>query len=270
MDEFVQDPEGFLPPANAKRLPDERPRVLTETIDLEHPCWVKRLRVKGLCSVTYVDHLPDRKIVRGRLDVGVLYRDNVYLFCSSECRDKFMERPERYADFVINFTRTLAPIDPRTLPNLGYLEQTVASLIIDAVNQVSISRPKFPGLSPSATAAIFIGIYLKARNEPVSRETELYRLANERIYGYEKILKLASRMMKQVLNPFLAVNEHKRRPHSYTLSQLSVITHDPKRDTNYVSFCRTSPTQILVDFDENEESNININNNIEDLHFNLA
>lgn len=269
MDEFVQDPQRYLPPVSTKQLPGERPRVLTETIDLEHPCWVKRLRVKGLCSVTYLDHLPSRDVVRGKLDTGVLYRDNVYLFCSNACRDKFMEKPDKYADVVINFTRTLAPIDPRSLPNLGFLEQTVASLIIDAINQVSVSRPKFPGMSPSATAAIFIGTYLKAKNAPVSRETELYRAVNERIYGYEKILKLASRMMKQILNPFLSVNEHKRpRAYGYTLSQLSVISHDPKRDTNYVSFCRTSPTQILVDFDENDqESNMNIYD--VDLHFNL-
>lgn len=273
MDEFVEDPERYLPPVNTKYLPDQRPRILTETIDLEHPCWIKRLRVKGLCSVTYLDHLPSRNIVRGKLSIGVLYKDNVYLFCSNACRDKFMEKPERYAGTVVNFSRTLAPIDIRALPNLGFLEQTVALLIIDAINQVSISRPKFPGMSPSATAAIFIGTYLKAKNEPVSRETELYRAINERIYGYEKILKLATRMMKQILNPFISVNEHKKRPrhYGYTFSQLSVISHDPKRDTNYVSFCRTSPTQILVDLEENdlEESNININN-IEDSYFDLA
>ncbi|XP_031773303.1 adenylate kinase 9 [Apis florea] len=126
LDEFVQEPDKYLPPVNAKQLPEDRPRVLTEAIDLEHPCWIKRLRVKGLCSVTYLDNLPRRIIARGRLDTGILYRDNVYLFCSRECRDKFMEQPAKYADTVINFTRTLAPIDTKALPNLGFLEQTVA------------------------------------------------------------------------------------------------------------------------------------------------
>ncbi|KOX80468.1 hypothetical protein WN51_12951 [Melipona quadrifasciata] len=144
MQRFIQDPRKYLPPANTSYPPKDRPRVLTETIDLEHPCWAKRLRVGGFCSVTYVDSLPSRKLARGESTTAVLYRDNLYLFCTEGCRDKFLAQPGKYENTEIKFLRRLPKIDVKSLPDLGFLEQTVSKLIIEAVNRISVDRPKLP------------------------------------------------------------------------------------------------------------------------------
>ncbi|XP_076631842.1 adenylate kinase 9 isoform X2 [Colletes latitarsis] len=127
--DFVRDPQRHLPPINTARLPEDRPRILTETVDAQHPCWATRLRIKGFCLVTYVDNLPNRKLVSGKPSIGVLYKDKAYLFCTEECRDKFLERCEKYANVDVKFLYTLPAIDVKHLPRLGFLEQTVASRV---------------------------------------------------------------------------------------------------------------------------------------------
>ena len=238
MQRFIQDPRKHLPPVNTSFPPKDRPRVLTETIDLEHPCWAKRLRVGGFCLVTYVDSLPSRKLARGELTTAVLYRDNLYLFCTEDCRDKFLAQPGKYENIGIKFLRRLPEIDVKSLPDLGFLEQTVSKLIVEAVNQISVDRPKLPGLSPSATAAVHIGVYLKARNASCAlKECQLYEAISDRIYSRERMIKIATKTMKKRLNPFVQeLYEDQSRSHLHR--SMSII------------FRRTSPTQILVDPDD--------------------
>ncbi|CAK9827189.1 Obg-like ATPase 1 [Anthophora retusa] len=144
MNDFIRDPEKHLPPINTAHLPQDRPRILTETIDFEHPCFTRRLQVKGFCLTTYVDNLPCRKLVAGKRTIGIEYEENIYLFCTEECRDRFLAQPEKYASVKIKFLRTLSPVNLDSLPDLGFLEQTVVKLIIKAVNQISVIRPKIP------------------------------------------------------------------------------------------------------------------------------
>ncbi|XP_043518994.1 adenylate kinase 9-like [Frieseomelitta varia] len=242
MQRFIQDPRKYLPPVNTSYPPEDRPRVLTETIDLEHPCWAKRLRVEGFCLVTYVDSLPSRQLARGELTTAVLYRDNLYLFCTEGCRDKFLAQPGKYDNTEIKFLRRLPEIDVKSLPDLGYLEQTVSKMIIEAVNQISVDRPKLPGLSPSATAAVHIGVYLKARNASCAlKECQLYKAISDRIYSRERMIKIATKTMKKMLNPFVQIPVYEDQP--------ATSSHLPRSIS--IVFRRTSPTQILIDpYDE--------------------
>ncbi|KAK1121925.1 hypothetical protein K0M31_009776 [Melipona bicolor] len=244
MQRFIQDPRKYLPPANTSYPPEDRPRVLTETIDLEHPCWAKRLRVGGFCSVTYVDSLPSRKLARGESTTAVLYRDNLYLFCTEGCRDKFLAQPGKYESTEIKFLRRLPEIDVKSLPDLGFLEQTVSKLVVEAVNRISVDRPKLPGLSPSATAAVYIGVYLKTRNAACAlKECQVYEAISDRIYSRDRVIKIASRAMKKRLNPFVQVPV-------YEDDQLVTSRSHLPRSTSII-FRRTSPTQILLDpYDE--------------------
>ncbi|XP_076284723.1 adenylate kinase 9 [Lasioglossum baleicum] len=124
--DFTANPLNYLPPTNTATLPVDRARILTETIDVEHYCWMRRLRVDGYCLVSYVDNLPARTLVPGKTTIGALYKDKLYLFCTKEFRDKFLTYPDKYASVDIKFRRTLPPINVKDLPDLGFLEQTVA------------------------------------------------------------------------------------------------------------------------------------------------
>lgn len=48
-----------------------------------------------------------------------------------------------------------------SLPMLGYLEQTVAKSIISALHAVGSTKPKYPFLSKSKSALIYMALYLK-------------------------------------------------------------------------------------------------------------
>lgn len=250
MNDFIKNPEKHLPPTNTARLPEDRPRVLTEVVDKEHSCWAKRLQAGGFCLVTYVEGLPLRNLIPGKSSIGVLYKDNVYLFCTEDCRDKFLAQCDKYASVDVNFLRTMPPIDVKNLPDLGFLEQTVAKVIVEAIDQISIIRPKLPGLSPSTTAAIFIGVYLKTRNVSCAmNETEIYDAVSRRIFGRDKILKVAMRVIKKKLNPFVTMPAYKDSRYSqYSVSaELSLMSHLFARPSHFITFRRTSPTQIMVD-----------------------
>ncbi|XP_017890297.1 adenylate kinase 9 isoform X2 [Ceratina calcarata] len=126
LEQFVRNPLNYLPPMNDKCLPKDRPRIITETIDPEHPCWTRRLQVKGFCLVTYVECLPDRRLVPGKISLAVIYKSKVYIFCTEECREKFLAQPDTYTSVNIKFLRVLPPVDIHKLPHLGFLEQTVS------------------------------------------------------------------------------------------------------------------------------------------------
>ncbi|XP_076228626.1 adenylate kinase 9-like [Nomia melanderi] len=256
LNDFLLDPQTYLPPVNTVCLPEHRPRVLTETIDVEHFYWASRLRVDGHCLVSYADNMPNRKLVPGRPDTGVLYRDRAYLFCTEDCRDKFLAHPDKYASVDIKFSRSLAPVSVKDLPNLGFLEQTVAKALVEAVNQVSAIRPKLPGLSPSASAAVYIGVYLKTRNVSCAlKESGIYETVCRRMCARYKMIKTATRTMKKKLNPFVTVPVYpeksirvKSMRSRYSISkQVSMLAHLFPRTPNAITFRRTSPTQTLVE-----------------------
>lgn len=47
---------------------------------------------------------------------------------------------------------------------IGYLEQTVATMLTDALTSVGKFKPKHPFISASRSAAEYLGLYLKSRN----------------------------------------------------------------------------------------------------------
>lgn len=104
-----------------KEMPRDRPKILKETIDVEHTCWARRLKSGGYCLVTYVESLPYQKMVSGKPDIALLFKDRLYLFCTIECRDRFMARSSDYSEVEIHFHKTLPPVQVKNLPNLGFL-----------------------------------------------------------------------------------------------------------------------------------------------------
>lgn len=198
---FVEDPQQYLPPVNTAILPDERPRVLEQVVDVGHACWERRLRLGGWCPVTYVDGPADRKLMRGRTDLAVLLgEEEVYLFCTAECRNKFLAMHSKYRNVEITSTDD---IDLQSLSNMDFLEHTVAKEVIKAVKQVAARRPKIVGLSPAASAAIHIGVHLKTHNASGdSNETVIYEVADERMAGQDKIIRIVTDTVKTKPNPY--------------------------------------------------------------------
>ncbi|XP_071555422.1 adenylate kinase 9-like [Temnothorax nylanderi] len=208
MNAFVKDPLRYRSPVTASLL-DELPRILREIVDPEHACWARRLQVGGLCLVTYVDGLPDRRLTPGRVDLGVILKDKVYLFCSEECRDKFLAQHDKYSDTDIAFPRELPSIEVRRLPDLGFLEQTVAKTLVEAVNLIAARRPKIFGLSAAVSAAICIGVHLKTRNVTENLiETDIYEAAGKRIAGRNRIIEIVTDTMKKKFNPYVSVPKY--------------------------------------------------------------
>ena len=54
-----------------------------------------------------------------------------------------------------------APISVPHLPIIGYLEQSVASKLTDALTSVGKYKPKYPFQSLDASASHYLGLYLK-------------------------------------------------------------------------------------------------------------
>ncbi|XP_078033450.1 adenylate kinase 9-like [Augochlora pura] len=262
--DFAENPQKYLPPANTASLPKDLARSLTETIDVEHFCWMRRLRVDGYCLVSYLDNLPARKLVPGKPTIAALYKDELYLFCTEECRDRFLTYSAKYASADIKFRRTLPPINVKDLPDLGFLEQTVARKIIQVVNQITVSRPKLPGLSAAVTAAIFIGIDLKIRNPTCAlNDAKIYQSVDDRLRISYKAIKTATRNMKRKLNPFVTVPVYSDKMSSsddinqsgFRMSkQVSILSHFHPRSSYTITFRRTSPTQHMpLDDDDDDD-----------------
>ena len=57
------------------------------------------------------------------------------------------------------------PLPVTALPMLGYLEQTVATAITNALSAVGTVKPKFPFLSSTSTALLFVAYHLKGKRK---------------------------------------------------------------------------------------------------------
>ena len=53
------------------------------------------------------------------------------------------------------------PVPVTSLPMLGYLEQTAATAIINALSAVGSLKPKFPFLNSTKSALIYVAYHLK-------------------------------------------------------------------------------------------------------------
>lgn len=64
---------------------------------------------------------------------------------------------------------------------LGYLEQSVASAVIDCLSTIGIFKPKFPSFSSTKSALYYVGLYLKGEHMSVITEPN-YPLVNMVMY----------------------------------------------------------------------------------------
>lgn len=250
IDSFIKNPIDNL----MKKMPRDYPKILQNTIDIDNVCRTKKLQLSEFCIITYVDNLPYRRIIPGKQEFGIVYKKRLYLFCSLNCRNKFMEHCSKYSEVEIYFPKILS-LQMKNLPNLGFLEQNVASLIVKCIRYVGAIRPKLPGLSASASAAIYFGVYLKMQNlKSDKNQVDIYKnilkRMNERREYFQNVLQKLKKMDNPYLNRKLEKREICRKEDENldkTIEKISKLS----RHSVSVKFKRTSPTQVFRNQDDN-------------------
>lgn len=163
--QFLDDPEKFVPPLAPRKLPPKEMLPIRR-----YGSEVKAsqtIEVKGYCPVTFLDgKCRYEAIIPGNTELIVEYRDKFYFMEDDEKLLKFMKLPELYWDLQLPHKLPPAkdPLTITSLPMLGFMEQTVATALIKAMTAVGNFKPKYPFLSPSRSALIYVAYHLKAFN----------------------------------------------------------------------------------------------------------
>ena len=71
--------------------------------------------------------------------------------------------PHKYevSDLPVKLPPVKQPINISSLPMLGYMEQTVASSIINSLTAVGCFKPKFPFITATQSALLYVALHLK-------------------------------------------------------------------------------------------------------------
>ena len=168
---FLETPEKFVPPQAPRKLPPPSLLPSAQKAEFVTDVWQKAkqkpIELMSYCPVTFYDgKLRYEAIEEGDKKCAALYKDKLYLMKNKEALDKFLRKPELYA--FLKLPHKLPPlkkpenqINVFNLPITGYLEQTVADLIKRSLNEVGNYKPKFPFISPSRSALLYVAYYLK-------------------------------------------------------------------------------------------------------------
>lgn len=158
----------------------------------------------GICIVTYAENLPSQIFRSGSNKYAASLKGKIYLFCDAKCLNKFMLKPYLYHDIHVFKNASILPrITLKTLPNVGYLEQTVGNMLTKACCAVNVLRPKYPGLSVEISGALFIGLYLKVYNPLTNKAQMLYYKKALRIYeARSKLIIKVGLRLRSMDNPF--------------------------------------------------------------------
>ena len=122
---------------------------------------------QGFCPVTYVEQSETYEaLVQGLNECAAEYAGEIYLMASPEQRNLFMRRPTKYHGVPLPQKRParMQPVATAQLPNLGFMEQTCATVVTKACQAVGLEKPKFPFLTTTQSALVFVALYLKAEN----------------------------------------------------------------------------------------------------------
>lgn len=170
LDEFLEDPMRYLPPQAPRKLPpyDLRPKKRTQS---ELKDSLKPVELQGYCPVTFYEGKQRYEAIeKGSLDYAVEFKNRIFTMLNDEMREKFLRKPDLYASLKLphKLPPLKDPLNVMNLPMLGYLEQTVADILIKSLHSVGTFKPKFPFLSPQNSCLLYLGFYLKAYNPKAS------------------------------------------------------------------------------------------------------
>jgi adenylate/nucleoside-diphosphate kinase len=165
---FLKNPQLYLAERNS--FPKDLPRRLltedNERVEAQH------CQLSAYCPVTIRNSIARGalEVVRGKKNTTVVYKGQLYRFKGEAELKEFMARPELFV--TVSLPTKMPPAVERVTTNdllkmghaLGHMEQAVANIIQKALVDVGQQRLKFPGLSVSKSALLYIVAYLKAKN----------------------------------------------------------------------------------------------------------
>lgn len=196
------------------------PEVATPVTHID----INNVYENGICIVTYAINLPGQRIRSGSNQYAASFKGRFYLFCTDKCREKFLEQPHLYCDISIFKHRKVLPeLSLKSLPHLGYLEQTLGNIITGACCYVNVLRPKYPGLDPALSGILLIALYLKIHN-PLTASTykTLYEKTNKIYEARAKIVIDVGLYLRSMDNPFAKYPVYTRkRIHSHSVQKVT-------------------------------------------------
>ena len=167
---FSSDPGKFLTDEARALLPKDLPRKLTPSqVRSRFP---QQMEFNSYCPVSYRESGECYEgLLQGELGHVAEYGGKLYAMHSEEKRELFMRHPTRFhnAKLPAKLPPVKVDLPLHALPMLGFLEQTVSTAVHRALSALCEFKPKFPFLSPAASAQIFLALHLKAFN-PLSSE----------------------------------------------------------------------------------------------------
>ena len=160
---FLQTPDQFVPPNAPRKLPppNELPKKRTAA---ESKLFARPVELSGYCPVTFYDGKQRYEAIeQGFAEYSVDYKNKLYYTVDSDALNKFMRKPEIYANLVLphKLPPVKAPINLLNIPMTGYLEQNCAEILKRALVEVGNFKPKFPFLSPTRSALLYVAYYFK-------------------------------------------------------------------------------------------------------------
>jgi adenylate/nucleoside-diphosphate kinase len=161
---FLENPKNFVAPNAPRKLP--APNLLPRKLKVEEAkeLFPKPIELNGFCPVTFYEgKLRYESIEQGVSDYAAEYKNKIYFMLNKDRLEKFMRKPELYSNLKLphKLPPVKTPINVFNLPMTGYLEQTIAELLKKALNEVGNFKPKFPFLSPTRSALLYLAYYLK-------------------------------------------------------------------------------------------------------------
>lgn len=160
---FLRSPERY---AYGKDLPEKLPGLMSQT--QFRSSFPQQLEIRGYCPVTFRQGNGQfESILKGSEEYLAEYDGKIFAMRNQDCLDKFMQTPWKFIN--ITLPKKLPPetinLPVSSLPLIGYLEQTVATTLTEALVSVGKFKPKYPYCSLEKSAADYLGLYLKSTNE---------------------------------------------------------------------------------------------------------
>lgn len=161
---FLADPSAYVAPKAPRKLPAPNLLPKKRTPEQVKELFPAPIELQGYCPVTYYDgKLRYEAIEPGLPEYAAEYKGKLYFMASEDKLEKFMRRPDLYAGLKLahKLPPVKSPMNLFQLPMTGYLEQTVADLLIKSLTELGNYKPKFPFLSPTKSALLYLAYNLK-------------------------------------------------------------------------------------------------------------
>jgi hypothetical protein len=130
--------------------------------------------LRGNCPVTLLNNLEQRGayvVTAGDANLCVEYSGRIFRCASMLQLERFLRHPKRYSVAKLPQKMPMQGVKettPKQLLALGktlaFMERSMAAMTMEALAALGDNRIKHPRLSLSKSAAVFVGLYLKAHN----------------------------------------------------------------------------------------------------------